>query len=188
MTRAVAPPLSAADVVRQDLEDICARLKTELEALQGRRLFISGGAGFLGYYLVQAVLHWNATRPGAPVQVVACDNYMRGVPAWLTGLASNPALTLLQHDITTPLPDGLGDLDFVIHAASIASPTYYRQHPIETMDANVNGLRLLLERLRHPVIGPVRFVLRERLAAPAIPEVREEHGRAASKPRCRGRR
>jgi UDP-glucuronate decarboxylase len=33
----------------------------------------------------------------------------------------------------------------VIHAASIASPTYYRKFPIETMDANVNGLRSLLE-------------------------------------------
>ena len=33
----------------------------------------------------------------------------------------------------------------MIHAASIASPTYYRLHPIETMDANVDGLRKLLD-------------------------------------------
>jgi UDP-glucuronate decarboxylase len=32
-----------------------------------------------------------------------------------------------------------------VHAASIASPTFYRLHPIETMDANVNGLRHLLD-------------------------------------------
>jgi UDP-glucuronate decarboxylase len=35
--------------------------------------------------------------------------------------------------------------DFVIHAASIASPIFYRRHPIETMDANVIGLRNLLD-------------------------------------------
>ena len=35
--------------------------------------------------------------------------------------------------------------DFIIHAASIASPTYYRRYPIETMDANVIGLRNLLD-------------------------------------------
>src|SRR5258708_989421 len=35
--------------------------------------------------------------------------------------------------------------DFVVHGASIASPTYYRLHPIETMDANVLGLRRLLD-------------------------------------------
>uniref|UniRef100_UPI001ABAA1D9 NAD-dependent epimerase/dehydratase family protein n=1 Tax=Aetokthonos hydrillicola TaxID=1550245 RepID=UPI001ABAA1D9 len=47
--------------------------------------------------------------------------------------------------ITNPLPDDTPDFDYIIHAASIASPIYYRKHPIETMDANVNGLRHLLE-------------------------------------------
>ena len=43
-------------------------------------------------------------------------------------------------------------IDYIIHAASIASPTYYRKHPIETMDANVQGLRLLLEyAMKHDV-------------------------------------
>ena len=44
-----------------------------------------------------------------------------------------------------PLPAGLGDFACIIHAASIASPTYYRRDPIGTMDANVNGLRNLLD-------------------------------------------
>jgi nucleoside-diphosphate-sugar epimerase len=37
------------------------------------------------------------------------------------------------------------DFQYIIHAACIASPTYYRRCPIETMDANVNGLRFLLD-------------------------------------------
>jgi dTDP-glucose 4,6-dehydratase/UDP-glucuronate decarboxylase len=39
----------------------------------------------------------------------------------------------------------MGDFDYIVHAASIASPTYYRRFPLETMDANVNGLRTLLD-------------------------------------------
>jgi len=70
------------------------------------------------------------------------------MPEWLQRLSKDPSLTLLKHDATAPLPDDAGDLDFIIHAASIASPTYYRKYPIETMDANVNGLRLLLDRCR----------------------------------------
>src|SRR5207247_205032 len=50
------------------------------------------------------------------------------------------------HDVRNPLPADLGVFEYVIHAAGIASPTYYREHPIETMDANVVGLRLLLDR------------------------------------------
>lgn len=143
--------LNGADrVVATDLDNIASRLDAEFRTMQGKRLFISGGAGFLGYYLIQSVLHWNATRGGGtPIHVVACDNYMRGVPGWLTALADDPALALLKHDITDPLPATAGTFDYFIHAASIASPTYYRKFPIETMDANVNGLRLLLDRARH---------------------------------------
>ncbi len=155
---------TAAQVVARDLADICRRLESEFSAMQGKTLFISGGAGFLGHYLVQAVLHWNRTHAEhPPVRVIASDNYIRGVPEWLTALEGDPSLTLLRHDITDPLPDDLGPLDFIIHAASIASPIYYRRYPIETMDANVNGLRLLLERCRkqqaegHPVSGFLNF-------------------------------
>lgn len=155
---------TAAQVVARDLADICRRLEPEFSKMAGKTLFISGGAGFLGHYLVQAVLHWNRHQGAAePVRVIASDNYIRGVPDWLTALEGDPSLTLLRHDITDPLPDDLGPLDFIIHAASIASPIYYRRYPIETMDANVNGLRLLLERCRrqqesgHPVSGFLNF-------------------------------
>jgi UDP-glucuronate decarboxylase len=141
--------MRAKQVLEADLEFLVQRLEGEFSAMQGKRLFISGGAGFLGYYLVQSVLHWNQTRKGTePIAVTVCDNYIRGVPAWLTRLEGDPVLTLLRHDITQPLPSTLPPFDYIIHAASIASPIYYRKHPIETMDANVNGLRLLLDRFR----------------------------------------
>ncbi len=116
--------------------------------MSGKRLLIVGGAGFLGYYLVQSVLFWNKISGEAPVRVTVFDNYARGVPRWLANLTDGPELTVTRHDITDPLSPTTEDFQFIIHAASIASPTFYRQHPIETMDANVNGLRILLEHAR----------------------------------------
>ena len=135
----------ALAVVRADLDHICDGLQEEFSQMAGHRLLIVGGAGFLGHYLVQAAVHWNARTEGEPIDVLVWDNYARGVPAWLQRLEGTPNLRLQTFDITEPLPDDLGHVDYVIHAASIASPTYYRAHPIETMDANVNGLRSLLE-------------------------------------------
>jgi UDP-glucuronate decarboxylase len=136
-------------VVNKDLEYIYSNLKEELSCLSGKRLAITGGAGFLGYYLVQIVQHWNEKASGASsIQLTIFDNYIRGVPAWLGKLGSDKNLTLVEHDITNPLPQDSGDFQYIIHAASIASPTYYRIYPIETMDANVNGLRHLLEYCR----------------------------------------
>lgn len=139
---------TAKDVVEADLDYICEKLSTEFPRLDGKRLLITGGAGFLGYYLVQSALHWNNTRASRPVSVLVYDNFIRGVPAWLTALEGDPNLTVQKYDVIDPLPASLGDIDWLIHAASIASPTYYRKYPIETMDANVNGLRHLLEYAR----------------------------------------
>ena len=129
-----------------DLDYIVTRGSAEFAAMSGRRVMIAGGAGFLGYYLVQAALHWNAKNAAlAPIKVIVMDNFIRGVPAWLTALEKNPSLRLLKHDVTQPLPAALGDVEYIIHAASIASPIFYRKYPIETMDANINGLRFMLD-------------------------------------------
>lgn len=137
---------SSPSVLEADLEWVTSHAAAEFLSLSGRSVLIAGGAGFLGYYLVQAALHWNERNgQGKPIRVAVLDSFARGVPAWLTALASRSDLRLVRHDITQSLPDDIGHHEYVIHAASIASPTYYRKYPIETMDANVNGLRSLLE-------------------------------------------
>jgi UDP-glucuronate decarboxylase len=155
-------PGSADDVVRTDLDGLCTELKGEFERMAGSRLLITGGAGFLGHYLVQAPLRWNRSPDcTAPIHVTVYDSFLRGVPPWLEGLKADPQLQVDRYDVRDPLPSNLGDYDYIVHAASIASPTYYRQRPIETMDANVNGLRNLLEyaRERHNGSRPVRGFL-----------------------------
>lgn len=152
----------AEQVVRNDLDAICDDLSEEFKAMAGKRLMIAGGAGFLGYYLVQAALHRNRRAPvQAPIHVTVLDSFIRGTPAWLTALQSDPHLTLLTHDVTQPLPDSIGHQDYIIHAASIASPIYYRKYPIETMDANINGLRFMLDYCdaRQKVGSPVSGML-----------------------------
>ena len=137
--------VGAEDVVRSDLGFLAQELGQEFRVLSGRRLMVAGGGGFLGYYLVQSALHWNRLGLGAPIHVTVLDNFSRGVPPWLTRLEGEPHLQTMRYDITQPLPAELGRQDYVIHAASIASPTYYRRNPIATMDANVHGLRHLLD-------------------------------------------
>lgn len=143
--RSLTQIVALEDLVREDLEYVCANLAEEFERMAGGRLLLTGGAGFLGYYLVQSVLHWNRTRGRDPIRLTVFDNYARGVPAWLTALRGDANLALVPHDITKPLPGAMPRFDWVVHAAGIASPTYYRARPLQTIDANVNGLRNLLD-------------------------------------------
>ncbi len=143
--------MNAQEVVKQDLEYICGNLQEELTRMSGKHLLLTGGAGFLGHYFVQAALYWNgwAARHGvAPIHVTVYDSFVRGMPLWLARLQGDKNLVLVKHDVRHPLPKDMGDFHYMIHAASIASPTYYRRDPIGTMDANVNGLRMLLEYAR----------------------------------------
>ena len=137
---------SAAEVITGDLDYIVAHLQDDFSKLQGKHLLIIGGAGFLGYYLVQSVLHYNETlSEQSRVRLTVFDNFIRGMPQWLSALEGKAGLTIDRYDVSNPLTQDHGAFDFIIHAASIASPLYYRKYPIETMDANVNGLRNVLE-------------------------------------------
>lgn len=140
------PVLSGNQIVSEDLKYIHASLSEEWELLKGKKMLLAGGAGFLGFYLIQTVLDWNQSAEIADrVTLTVYDNFLRGVPAWLKELEGAPGLRVVEYDITQPLPEDLGAVDYIIHAATIASPLFYRRFPIETMDANVNGLRNILE-------------------------------------------
>lgn len=130
----------------EDLDAICTDLSAEFGKMSGGRLLITGGGGFLGYYLVQSVLHWNETRASdGKIDLVVYDNYARGVPAWLEAQRGRPHLELHRQDMIEPLPSDIGAFDYIIHAAGIASPIFYRAQPLKCIDANINGLRNLLD-------------------------------------------
>jgi nucleoside-diphosphate-sugar epimerase len=144
MTPQTIPSLQ--DFLQRDLDYICANLKDEFARMAGDRLLITGGAGFLGYYLVHAALHFNKTAAGdEPIDVTVWDNFIRGTPTWLTALQGTPHFTMQRYDLIEPLPQPMPPFDWIIHAAGIASPPYYRKYPLQTIDANINGLRNLLD-------------------------------------------
>jgi UDP-glucuronate decarboxylase len=137
---------SLDELLNTDLDYVCDNLKEEFARMAGKRLLITGGAGFLGYYLVHAALHFNKTRAGdQPIQVTVWDSFIRGTPTWLTALRGRLDLTVEQRDLIEPLPKPMPDFEWIIHAAGIASPPFYRKYPLKTIDANINGLRNLLD-------------------------------------------
>jgi UDP-glucuronate decarboxylase len=145
---------SSDEVVAQDLDSICSRLSEEFGRMAGSELLITGGAGFLGYYFVHAIHHHNRnSRQDDWISLTVFDNYIRGIPSWTKELDGDCGVRFLSYDLALPLPEEMGDFEYIIHAASIASPNYYRQRPIETMDSNVNGLRALLEHFRRQQLG-----------------------------------
>lgn len=137
---------SAENVEYNDLEFICNALSNELNAAAGKTIAITGAAGFLGFYLSKALAHWNArVTEDKKLNIHLLDAFMRGRPKWINQLELQPNVVVLEHNVIDQAPAALHNANYIIHAASIASPVYYREHPIETMDANVIGLRNILD-------------------------------------------
>jgi UDP-glucuronate decarboxylase len=131
-----------------DLAQIKNSAIHEFNKLSGKPVLITGGGGFLGYYLSKSLLLWNESSPqNKRIHLYLLDNFSRGVPDWISQISNRSDTTILRRDVTQPLSADLfpDPPSHIIHAASLASPTFYRRHPLETMDANVNGLRMALD-------------------------------------------
>jgi len=147
-------------IVREDMEYIYSRLtEQELEKLRGSKVLITGCAGFFGFHFVNFFSYF---REKLDIKRVIClDNFMFGKPEWLKEIEAEGKLEFREFNVITDdvsaIP-GATDCDIIIHMASIASPLFYRKHPIETLDANIWGLRRLLDIYRDkPIKGLIFF-------------------------------
>lgn len=146
------------EVLSTDLDHIVTELSDEFGQLAGKTLLITGAAGFLGYYLVLAAVHYNRKADaGDQIRILTLDSFFRGKPRWLSELADANEVELIVSDLSKPVD--FPKLDYIIHAAGIASPMIYRKYPIECIDANIDGLRYLLDlsvqqgKDGHPISG-----------------------------------
>lgn len=136
-----------SQVIREDVAAIAQDLGTRLQQIEGSRWLISGGAGFLGGYFIDLLHYCNRNLLSKAAEVVCVENFSSGTPQRIMHLAEDDNFHFIQGDITKPLKLD-GPFDYMVHAASIASPTFYRKYPLETIEANVLGLRNLLEESR----------------------------------------
>lgn len=101
------------------------------------RFVVSGAAGFIGSHLADRLIAEGHS-------VVALDNCITGSMANLRQLESNPRFEFRACDVTQPFVIA-GDVDGVLHLASLASPKDYLAHPIETLESGSQGTRRMLE-------------------------------------------
>ncbi len=102
-----------------------------------KRVAISGAAGFLGSHFCDRLL-----REG--YSVLGLDNFLTGAERNIAHLSGNPDFEFRNQDVTAAFAVE-GPVDYVIHAASPASPKDYLQYPLETLEVGSTGTRHMLE-------------------------------------------
>jgi UDP-glucuronate decarboxylase len=173
-------------VMDEDLDAIFNGISQEKEFFTNSNILITGCAGFLGYYFMRFFARYQ--RELGIENIIGVDNFLLGKPEWITALSNtSTAITVHAMDITSAdmkMIPGVEKSNIIIHMASIASPTFYRKYPIETVDANIWGLRKLLDYYKDkPVKGFLFFSSSEIYGDPApeaIPIDEEYRGNVAT--------
>ena len=95
-----------------------------------KRALVTGGAGFLGSHLCEALL-------ADGYRVIAADNLLTGRVANIEHLRNDAAFEFVEADVCQPLT--CGEVDYVFHFASPASPVDYGLHGIHTLKVGSFG-------------------------------------------------
>jgi UDP-glucuronate decarboxylase len=94
-----------------------------------KRVLVTGGAGFLGSHLCQALVD-------AGDDVLCVDNYFTGQKKNIEHLLDKPNFEVLRHDVTFPL---YVEVDEIYNLACPASPIHYQFDPVQTTKTSVHG-------------------------------------------------
>ena len=139
------------EIVSEDIKIIVDDLKDHYNVFENKRILVVGGRGFLGTYFVKTLLEINNLIEN-PCKIIVVDNLITSKDKDLYN-----DVDFLEKDISEKF-DIAGELDYIIHAASIASPPMYRKFPIKTVDVNYQGTRNLLELAKEKNISGMLYL------------------------------
>ena len=139
----------------QDLDHILSHTQGLWEDLRGQSLFLTGGTGFVGAWLLESLLRAN-DEMDLRTKVVLLTRDPGRFCSRSQYLARHPSVHLLGGNVTGfAFPDG--NFPFVIHAATEPSLEPDAAHPLGAFDADIDGTRRVLEFARSH--GAHRFLL-----------------------------
>ena len=130
-------------LLQSDIAEIVSRLGATAQDFSGKTVLLTGGRGFLGRYFMEIFALLNREVLAKPCRLIALDNL---ITAGKEGseIPELENVTFINHDVIQPFtaPE---PVHYIIHAAGIASPFYYRAYPLETLEVAVRGTRNMLE-------------------------------------------
>ena len=119
--------------------------------LTKKKILVTGGAGFIGSNLTEALLKLNN-------EVICLDNFATGKKENITPFLTNPNYTLIEGDIRNISDCKLAvkDVDYVLHQAALGSVPRSIKDPITSNEVNVSGFLNMLTASRDS--GVKRFI------------------------------
>lgn len=135
---------------QDDIQNV-AQIPLPWDRLSGCNILVTGATGLIGSCLVEVLME----RPGKDYHVYASGRNKGRALQRFHKYAEDETFHFVPYDVTTPLQSDV-DFQYIIHAASNASPNFFATKPVEVIKANVYGVSNLMDYgLKH---GLKRFL------------------------------
>jgi len=133
--------------IEQDYKEITEHLGDSMDRLKGTTILLTGSTGMIGSYFLEFLCYLNQTRFCEPVHIICpVRSPILHTNKRLGYLSKNVNIQWVEADLAKPFDMScLPDSNYIIHAASPASPRQYLSSPISTVDVNVSATRSFLE-------------------------------------------
>ena len=126
-----------------DIDEIVQKLSDVSHKFSGKTLILTGGRGFLGRYFMEVFNKLNQDVLEKPLRLFVLDNLITAGKQG-SDIPNYPNIEFINHNVIEPFVFK-DKVDYVIHAAGIASPFYYRAYPMETLEVAINGTKNMLD-------------------------------------------
>lgn len=141
-------------IIIEDMDRIYHSRQT-WDELDGKGIYITGAAGMIASYLVMFLIFLNEIK-GYQIDIYAGIRNKAKAEMKFGKYVTKEYFHLYERDVTLP-PEGIKNVTYIIHAASLASPQYYAKMPVETVLPNTVGTYELLEFARREKIKSFLF-------------------------------
>ena len=143
-------------ILDEDLAQIAAALAADWQKARGARIFLTGGTGLIGRWMLESLAQAN-TRHDLGIEVVVLTRDPDRFAAVAPGIAANPAFRFVAGDVLSLRWDGTA-YSHVIHAATDASAALNENDPRRMFDTVVTGTRAVLDFAVAANVGRVLFM------------------------------
>lgn len=135
------------DVFAEDMEHIVQQHYIDWNKLDGSSVFITGGTGLIGYYIILALVYRNINY-GAGIKIYALVRSIENARSKYSQLLALGAEVIFIEGSVENMPDVGSDIDYIIHGANPTASSYFVEKPVETIGVSISGTTNMLELAR----------------------------------------